>query len=79
MAESRKINELRQSLPRIRVPLADGDPDVVLDVQAVLAKTYEAGSYRDRLCYDRPCVPPLAAEDQAWADERIRMAQQGKR
>ncbi len=66
---------LRQRLPRIRVPLADGDPDVVLDVQAVLAQTYEAGSYRERLRYDQPCVPPLPAEDQAWADEVIRAAQ----
>src|SRR5262249_49747299 len=27
---------LRQRLPRIRVPLAEGDPDVLLDLQAVL-------------------------------------------
>jgi hypothetical protein len=65
-------------LPRIRVPLAEGDPEVVLDVQAVVAQTYEAGSYRERLRYDRPCVPPLSAEDQAWADELIRAAQQGQ-
>jgi hypothetical protein len=69
--------QLRQRLPRIRVPLADDDPDVVLDVQAVLEQTYEAGSYRERLRYDRPCVPPIAAEDQTWADELIRAAQQG--
>jgi hypothetical protein len=68
--------QLRQRLPRIGVPLADGDPDAVLDVQAVLAQTYEAGSYRERLRYDRPCVPSLPAEDQAWADELIRTAQQ---
>jgi hypothetical protein len=70
---------LRQRLPRISVPLTDGDPDVVLDVQAVLAQTYEAGSYRERLRYDRPCVPSLSAEDQAWADELIRAAQQSTR
>jgi hypothetical protein len=27
----------------VRVPLAEGDPDVLLDLQAVLAQTYEAG------------------------------------
>ena len=70
--------QLRQCLPRIRVPLADGDPDVVLDMQAVLAQTYEAGSYRERLRYDRPCVPPLSAEDQTWANELIRTAQQAE-
>jgi hypothetical protein len=67
---------LRERLPRMRVPLAHGDPDVVLDVQAVLAQTYEAGSYRDRLRYDRPCVPPLPPEDQAWADQLIQAAAQ---
>ena len=70
--------QLRQRLPRIRVPLADSDPDVVLDVQAVLAQTYEAGSYRERLRYDRPCVPPLPTDDQAWGDELIRAARQGE-
>jgi hypothetical protein len=70
--------QLRLRLPRIRVPLAEGDPDVVLDVQAVVAQTYEASSYRERLRYDQPCVPALAAEDQAWADELIRAAQQGQ-
>jgi hypothetical protein len=68
---------LRERLPRIRVPLAGNDPDVVLDVQAVLAHAYEAGSYQDLLAYDRPCQPPLGAEDQAWADERIREALAG--
>jgi hypothetical protein len=69
--------QLPQRLPRIRVPVADGDPDVGLDIQAVLSQTYEAGSYRERLRYDRPCIPPLPAEDQAWADELIRTTRQG--
>ena len=68
--------QLRQRLPRIGVPLADGDPDVVLDVQAVIEQTYEAGSYRERLRYDQTCIPALPAEDQAWAVEQIRTAQQ---
>ncbi len=58
---------LRDRLPRIRIPLAGDDPDVPLDLQAVLARTYEAGDYRDRLDYAKPCVPPLGAEDQTWA------------
>ncbi len=65
---------LRERLPRIRVPLAGDDPDVVLDVQAVVAQAYEAGSYRDLLAYDQPCRPPLSDADQAWANERIREA-----
>jgi hypothetical protein len=44
---------LRQPLPTIRIPLAEGDPDGPLDLEAVVAHTYEAGAYGDRLRYDR--------------------------
>ena len=59
---------LRQRLPRIRLPLAAPDPDAVLDLQAVLARAYEAGGYTDRVDYGQPCRPVLSPEDQAWAD-----------
>src|SRR5260370_5590707 len=41
------LRGIRQRLPKINVPLASGDPDVKLDLQAVLEHTYEAGSYRE--------------------------------
>jgi hypothetical protein len=62
---------VRDRLPRVRIPLAGDDPDAPLDVQAVLTHTYAAGSYRDRLRYEAPCVPPLSPVDQAWANRRI--------
>jgi hypothetical protein len=65
---------LPERLPRIRVPLADADPDVVLDIQAVLAETYERGDYRDRIAYAEPCGPPLSATDQEWATRCVREA-----
>ena len=68
--------KLPERLPRIQVPLAAGDIDVVLDVQAAVAQLYAAGQYRTRLNYDEPCVPPLSAEDQAWANERIQETRQ---
>jgi hypothetical protein len=61
----RKLNE---RLPRIAVPLAYGDHDAVLDIQAVLDQAHEAGRYDRRIRYDRPCAPALTAEQQAWAD-----------
>ena len=66
--------QLNERLPRIRVPLADNDPDVVLDVQAVLAETYERGDYRERIRYTEPCCPPLSAADQDWAIRCVREA-----
>jgi len=65
---------VRERLPRMRLPLAAPDPDIVLDIQAVLARTYDAGGYAERLNYAAPCVPPLAPEDQVWADTIIHHA-----
>ena len=59
---------LRERLPRVGIPLADGDPDVPLDLQALVAHVYEAGDYGVRIDYSAPCVPPLGLEDQAWAN-----------
>jgi hypothetical protein len=65
---------VRERLPRLRLPLAAPDADIVLDIQAVLARTYEAGGYAERLNYALPCVPPLPPEEQTWADTLIRQA-----
>ncbi len=65
---------LADRLPRVRIPLLKEDPDIVLDVQAVLAQTYEAGRYRDRIDYGRPCEPPLTADQQNWAREILATA-----
>ena len=64
---------LRERLPRIRVPLAEGDRDVTLNVQAAVTRTYELGCYRDRLNYEKPCVPALSEADQVWANELIKV------
>lgn len=66
--------DLRRPLPKIRIPLAVEDPDVLLDLQAVIAQAHEDGSYRDRIDYQSPCLPPLTPEDQEWANQRIREA-----
>jgi hypothetical protein len=63
---------LRDRLPRVAVPLADDDPDVPLDLQAVVSRAYDAGSYRRRIDYSRPCDPPLGPDDRAWAEALIR-------
>jgi hypothetical protein len=66
--------ELRSRLPRLRVPLAEPDPDVNLDVQAALEQVYADGRYAKRVRYDEPCEPPLNEEDQRWASERLARA-----
>lgn len=49
-------SRLRDRLPRVRIPLADDDPDIALDIQAVLNQAYEAGSYLDIIDYARDRV-----------------------
>ena len=62
---------LRERLPRIGIPLAGRDVDVVLDLQKALEKTYHDGYFQSRVRYHLPCNPPLTPADQAWANELI--------
>jgi len=56
-------------LPRVAIPLEEGDPPAVLDLQAVLDEVYEKGGFGRRIDYGRPPVPPLSAGDQAAAHQ----------
>jgi hypothetical protein len=62
---------LRERLPRPRIPLADEDPDAILDLQAALEQVYSEGRYARRIRYDQNCKPRLSPDDQNWANERI--------
>jgi hypothetical protein len=57
---------LRERLPRIRIPLADGDADAAIDIQAVWEQAYERGSYAHRLDYAHAPTPNLSPADVAW-------------
>jgi hypothetical protein len=58
---------LRRRLPRIEVPLRDTDKDIVLDLQQPIDAAYEEGRFGIRIDYSKPPVPPLSADDSAWA------------
>jgi hypothetical protein len=57
---------LRERLPRFPIPLRPTDPDVILDLQAVVDQTYDRGRYDD-IDYRRPLSPPLIPADATWA------------
>jgi hypothetical protein len=59
---------LRDRLPVIPIPLAAPDPDVRLDLQAVLDRAYDAADYGKYVYRETP-EPPLSAEDAAWASQ----------
>lgn len=75
-ADRRPLTEVwpisfRESLPTIPVPLLPGDADVPLDLQQALTAVYDDFGYAASVNYNRPPEVRLAADDVAWAEERI--------
>jgi hypothetical protein len=64
---------LREPLPAIPIPLTPPDPDVSLDLQAVLHRTYDAAEYGKYIYLEQP-QPPLSAEDEQWAREFLQQS-----
>ena len=61
---------VRERLPTIAIPLRVGDPDVPLDLQAVLDRVYDEGPF-ENIDYTRPPDPPLSPADAAWAADLL--------
>jgi len=64
--------QLWEKLPTIPVPLLPPDPDVPLDLNAVVASVYERGAYDRILDYCQPPPPPLTDEEAQWIDRWLR-------
>ncbi len=60
---------LPQRMPAVPIPLADGDADVTLDIQAVFDTVYDRAGYDYSLGYGSPAKPPLDEEGTAWVQE----------
>ena len=59
---------LAERLPLIAIPLLKGDADVTVDLQPVFDRSYDIARFDQRAAYKKPCVPPLSAEQQVWAE-----------
>jgi hypothetical protein len=65
--------QLWDPLPVLPVPLLEPDPDVSLDLGAVVTSIYERGAYAAQIDYREPQPPPpLSAEDARWVGELLR-------
>jgi len=62
---------LEQRMPRIPIPLADGDPDALLDLQHVFSTTYDRAGYDYALKYDRAVIPELNAAHREWVRQTL--------
>ncbi|MDX1945861.1 MAG: DUF4058 family protein [Pirellulaceae bacterium] len=65
---------LQRPLPRIAIPLKGGEPDVVLDLQAVLARAYDEGPFADRIDYTQAPDARMSAEQVAWCRQVVEQA-----
>lgn len=63
---------LDHRLPRIAVPLLDGDRDVPLDLQAVFTQCWIDGPYPELLDYDGPPPGKLTATEKRWCTAQLR-------
>jgi hypothetical protein len=64
---------IRRAIPRIPIPLKSPDPDVLLDLAAAFATTYEQGRYDRTLRYELPMLETRSAADREWAAETARL------
>jgi hypothetical protein len=62
---------LRDPLPSLPIPLAEPDPDVLIDFQSVFTTTYDRAGYDYSLDYTAPLEPPLSKADAKWAKSRL--------
>ena len=61
---------LAARLPKITVPLRARDPVASLDLQILIERAYEMGSY-NRIDYSGPCEPPPADAEAVWAKKLL--------
>lgn len=59
---------LRNRLPRSVIPLLPEDDDAVLDLPAVLARSYEVGGYDLLLDYSQPPSVSLSKAEEEWME-----------
>ena len=59
---------LPQRLPVIGIPLKEGDADVELDLQTVLATAYDRAAYDLEIDYRTEPTPPLCKEYSEWVN-----------
>ncbi|MBI3464800.1 MAG: DUF4058 family protein [Planctomycetes bacterium] len=58
--------ELRERLPEIEIPLLPDDPAILVNLQAVFERVYDAAAYQRDLDYTSDPVPPLGPEETTW-------------
>jgi hypothetical protein len=62
----------QQPLPPIPVPLAKPDPDLILNLQPLIATIYRRFRYEESIKYTAELTPPFSPEDASWWRKQLR-------
>ena len=63
---------VREAIPDFPLPLKPDDVELRVDLQAIVDRVYDFGSYEMRIDYRRPVPPPaLSKANQQWVDELL--------
>jgi hypothetical protein len=65
------LNSLRDRLPCVSVPLGDGVPDAVLNLQSAFDRAYDAGPYSRMADYSADPPISLSPADAEWAHDLL--------
>lgn len=69
---------LRDSLPRLPVPLRAPDADLAIDLANVFRAAYDRGRFARRLPYSGPPPTSLRPEDRRWTEALLQQANAAK-
>jgi hypothetical protein len=61
---------LREPLPKLPIPLREGEPEPMVDLQGVLQRVYDGAGYARQIYRYEP-EPKLTPADAAWAKETL--------
>lgn len=62
---------LNEPLPKVPIPLLEGDPDVVLDLQLALTSMYDGLGFDLAIDYDQPPEVSLSTDEAAWIEKHL--------
>ncbi|MBI4630411.1 MAG: DUF4058 family protein [Chloroflexi bacterium] len=68
--------KLRQPIPNFPVPLLQEDPEPTVPLNQLVHELYDRARYDLVIDYAQPLKPPLAKEDQEWANALIKKISQ---
>ena len=64
--------KMQEFLPCVQIPLIEGVPDVIIDLQEVFNQVYDSTDYSRRIDYSKPPEILISDEEEIWMDNLLR-------